>query len=59
MAKKKGRLGRLFGAITGSPYERLIKQVDKLVEASDDDRTLGKNLVKLVTFFNLPIDYKL
>jgi hypothetical protein len=48
MAKKKGRLGRLFGAITGSPYERLIKQVDKLVEASDDDRTLGKNLVKLV-----------
>jgi len=48
MAKKKGRLGRLFGAITGSPYERLMKQVDKLVETSEDDRTLGKNLVKLV-----------
>ncbi len=48
MAKKKGRLGRLFGAITGSPYERLIKQVDKLVETSDDDRILGKNLLKLV-----------
>ncbi|MDG1551030.1 MAG: hypothetical protein P8Q95_04820 [Candidatus Poseidoniaceae archaeon] len=48
MAKKKGRLGRLFGAITGSPYERLIKQVDKLVETSEDDRILGKNLVKLV-----------
>ena len=48
MAKKKGRLGRLFGAITGSPYERLIKQVDKLVEISEDDRILGKNLVKLV-----------
>mgnify|MGYP000198581523 FL=1 len=48
MAKKKGRLGRLFGAITGSPYERLIKQVDKLVETSEDDSILGKNLVKLV-----------
>ena len=48
MAKKKGRLGRLFGAITGSPYERLIKQVDKLVETSEDDRILGKNLIKLV-----------
>ena len=48
MAKKKGRLGRLFGAITGSPYERLIKQVDKLVETSDGDRILGKNLLKMV-----------
>jgi len=48
MAKKKGRIGRLFGAITGSPYERLAKQVDKLVETSDDDRILGKNLLKLV-----------
>lgn len=41
-------MGRLFGAITGSPYERLIKQVDKLVETSEDDSILGKNLVKLV-----------
>lgn len=48
MAKKKGRLGRIFGAITGSPYERLIKQVDKLVETSESDRILGKNLLKLV-----------
>ena len=48
MAKKKGRLGRIFGSITGSPYERQIKQVDKLVETSEDDRILGKNLVKLV-----------
>ncbi|RJU81121.1 MAG: hypothetical protein DWB99_07175 [Candidatus Poseidoniales archaeon] len=48
MAKKKGRLGRIFGAITGSPYERLIKQVDKLVETSESERILGKNLLKLV-----------
>ena len=48
MAKKKGRLGKIFGAITGSPYERLLKQVDKLVETNESDRVLAKNLVKLV-----------
>ena len=48
MAKKKGRIGRIFGAITGSPYERLIKQVDKLVETNESDRILAKNLLKLV-----------
>jgi len=31
MAKKKGGFGRFLGAITGTPYERLLKQVDKLV----------------------------
>ena len=48
MAKKKGRIGRIFGAITGSPYERLMKQVDKLVDMDESDRVLAKNLVKLV-----------
>jgi hypothetical protein len=48
MAKKKSRIGRLFGAITGSPYERLLKQIDKLVDSSEDDRILSKNLLKLV-----------
>ena len=48
MAKKKGRLGKIFGAITGSPYERLLKQVDKLAETNESDRVLAKNLVKLV-----------
>jgi hypothetical protein len=48
MAKKKSRIGRIFGAITGSPYERLIKQVDKLVDTSEDDRLLAKSMVKLV-----------
>ncbi|MBT61435.1 MAG: hypothetical protein CMA63_07800 [Euryarchaeota archaeon] len=50
MAKKKGGLGRFIGAITGTPYERLLKQVDKLVsEYGDDERKLGKNLKKLVS----------
>ena len=49
MAKKKGGFGRFLGAITGTPYERLLKQVDKLVnEFEDDDRKLAKNLNKLV-----------
>lgn len=50
MAKKKGGIGRFIGAITGTPYERLLKQVDKLVsEYGDDERKLGKNLKKLVS----------
>ena len=49
MAKKKGRMGKIFGAIAGSPYERLLKQVDKLVEASVNERMLAKNLQKLVS----------
>ena len=50
MAKKKGGFGRFIGALTGTPYERLLKQVDKLVsEHEDDDRKLARKLNKLVT----------
>lgn len=49
MAKKKGGFGRLLGAITGSPYERLLKQIDKLVnDFGDNDKKLGNSLGKLV-----------
>ena len=49
MAKKKGGFGRFIGALTGTPYERLLKQVDKLVsEHKDDDRKLARTLKKLV-----------
>ncbi len=48
MAKKRGGFGRIFGAITGSPYERLLKQVDKVVSESGNDRALAKTLRKLV-----------
>jgi len=49
MAKKKGGFGRFIGALTGTPYERLLKQVDKLVsEHQDDDRKLARSLNKLV-----------
>ena len=50
MAKKKGGFGRFIGALTGTPYERLLKQVDKLVsEHEDDDRKLARTLNKLVS----------
>ena len=49
MAKKKGGLGRIFGAITGSPYERLLKQVEKLAkENKGDEGKLARHLKKLV-----------
>lgn len=49
MAKKKGGFGRLLGAITGSPYERLLKQIDKLVnDFGDNDKKMGNQLNKLV-----------
>jgi len=49
MAKKKGGFGRFIGALTGTPYERLLKQVDKLVsEHKNDDRKLARTLKKLV-----------
>ncbi len=48
MAKKKGGFGRFIGAITGSPYERLQKQIDKVVSEAENDRSLAKTLKKLV-----------
>ena len=49
MAKKKGGSGRFLGAVTGSPYERQQKQIDKVVKESNNDRALGKVLKKLVS----------
>ena len=48
MAKKKGGLGRFLGAITGSPYERLQKQIDKVIKEASSDKALAKTLNKLV-----------
>ena len=50
MAKKKrGGFGRFLGALTGTPYERLLKQVEKLMsEHEGDDKKLGRALNKLV-----------
>tara|TARA_B100000767_G_scaffold192614_1_gene179767 strand:+ start:647 stop:1336 length:690 start_codon:yes stop_codon:yes gene_type:complete len=56
MAKKKGGLGRFLGAITGSPYERLQKQIDKVVSEAGSDRALAKTLKKLVNVIGQQYD---
>ena len=48
MAKKKGGFGRFLGAITGSPYERMQKQIDKAIDEAESDRALAKTLKKMV-----------
>ena len=49
MAKKKGGFGRFLGAITGSPYEKLLKQVDKLTEQyGEEEEELASQLEALV-----------
>ena len=50
MAKKKrGGFGRFLGALTGTPYERLLKQVEKLsTEHASDDKKLARALSKLI-----------
>lgn len=49
MARKKSGFSRFLGALTGTPYERLNNQIDKLVkENEDDDKKLARQLNKLV-----------
>ncbi len=48
MAKKKGGFGRFLGAIAGSPYERMQKQIDKAIDEAESDRALAKTLKKMV-----------
>ncbi len=47
MARKKRGIGKLLGVITGSPYDRLLKQIEKSAKEHDDDRTLARELKKL------------
>ena len=49
MAKKKGGFGRFLGAITGSPYEKMLKQVDKLADQyGEEEEELASQLEALV-----------
>lgn len=48
MAKKKKGFGRFLGAITGTPYERLLKQIDKLVDQVEDEDELAQQLEAMV-----------
>ena len=48
MAKKKGGFGRFLGAITGTPYERLLKQIEKAEAQNDEDEDLAIALAEIV-----------
>ena len=49
MARKRGGFSRFMGALTGTPYEKLLKQIAKLeTDHADDDRTLARKLGNLV-----------
>ncbi len=49
MARKRGGLSRFVGALAGSPYESLLKQLGKLEdEFGDDEGKLAKRLGRFV-----------
>ncbi|MEC7098882.1 MAG: hypothetical protein VXW74_05475, partial [Candidatus Thermoplasmatota archaeon] len=49
MARKRGGFSRFMGALTGTPYEKLLKQIAKLeTDHADDDKTLARKLGDLV-----------
>ena len=48
MARKKG-FGKLMGAITGSPYEKLLKQIERGEKEFDgDDRSMARLVKRMV-----------
>ena len=49
MARKRGGFSRFMGALTGTPYEKLLKQIAKLEsDHEDDDAKLARRLGDLV-----------
>ena len=49
MARKRGGFGRFMGALTGTPYEKMLKQIAKLeADHADDDAKLARKLGDLV-----------
>ena len=52
MAKRKSRFSKFLGALTGTPYDKLLKQIEKLPEINEDDKDLSKEIrrfVKIIT----------
>jgi len=49
MARKKGGFSRFMGALTGTPYEKILKQIAKLEsDLADDDAKLARKLTGVV-----------
>ena len=48
MAKRKSRFSKFLGALTGTPYDKLLKQIEKIPDELDDDRALSKEIRRFV-----------
>ena len=48
MVKRKGRFSKFIGALTGTPYDKLLKQIEKLPEINEEDRDLSKEIRRFV-----------
>ena len=48
MAKRKSRFSKFLGALTGTPYDKLLKQIEKISDEFDDDRALSKEIRRFV-----------
>ena len=47
MAKRRSGLGRFLGAVAGSPYERLLKELERIQERNEeDDAQLAKEVLR-------------
>ena len=44
MAKRKSRFSKFIGALTGTPYDKLLKQIENLSDSFEDDRQLSKEI---------------
>ena len=55
MARKRKGLGRILGSLTGSPYDRLMHQIDK-VQEDTDDQDLGRELDTLARIIRQQYD---
>tara|TARA_B100001758_G_scaffold85499_2_gene72771 strand:+ start:3858 stop:4559 length:702 start_codon:yes stop_codon:yes gene_type:complete len=48
MAKRKSRFSKFLGALTGTPYDKLLKQIEKIPDEFEDDRALSKEIRRYV-----------
>ena len=44
MAKRKSRFGNFISALTGTPYDKLLKQIENLPDSFKEDRELSKEI---------------
>ena len=48
MAKRKSRFSKFLGALTGTPYDKLLKQVEKITDVFENDKELSKEVRRFV-----------